>query len=1306
MTWHRGCGWAFLGLVLVSGLGAQSVFWTGGAATGNWGTAANWDSDPALPLTTDVVGFDAAAANGQFNLTLGANRTVAGVVFAATGSDAFAFGAGNTLAVGASGIVNNHALTQTFAAPVTAAATSTWSTTGGGLDFANVNLAANLTLTGAYAFNLSGTLTNTGGSRTLTQNATGALTLATVALSESNTARTLTISGTGNTTVTGAVTNGGTGAGNLTKTGTGTLTLESAGTYSGTTTLSAGTTVIGDDAAFGTSQLVLNGGTLSGDGTARTIANQVRLAGNSILGGASNLEFTGPLTLSADRSLTINNTGATLFGDVAISNSVTNRILTIAGTGDATIAGVISNGSSAASSLTKSGTGTLTLSGTNTYAGTTTLSGGTLAVAGDAAFGSSTLALGAGTIRGEGGARTIANSGTLIGNTTFGGAFDLTFTGTLTQTGSRTLTLANSGLTTFGAIDLSNTVTSRTLTFTGAGDARVTGVIGNGLSPASNLTKSGTGTLTLDGDNTYGGTTTLSGGTLVINGNNTTTGATTLTAGTLIVGSDTAFGSGNINFAAATLQGDGTPRTIGNTVSLTGNGTIGGASDLAFTGTVTQTASRTLTVNNSGLTTFNNLNLSASATSYTLTVTGTGDVRVDGVIANGGSSTAGRLTKAGTGTLTLAGVNTYGGITTVNGGTLRLGVDGALPTGAVVVNATAASSTALLDLAGYDQTITTLTFGGTGAAASSASNVATGAGTLTLGGTVTYAATNNPLGATLSGLVNLGGATRTFSVADSTGTATELAVTAAISGTGGLTKTGTGNLLLAGANSYSGDTTLSAGTLTVGHDSAFGAGTLILNAGTLQGDGTARAIGNAATLGGNITIAGASDLTLGGTLTQTANRTLTLTNSGLTRLGAVDLSSTTTNRTLTLAGTGNLVVDGVIGNGASTASNLTLSGTGTVTLNGANTYAGTTRINSGTLVIAAESALGANPATFAATRLTLNGGTLRTTATMTIDDANRGVTVLAPGGTLAAEGGTTLTIANAIAGAGQLTAAGPGTVTLGGTTANTFTGGLAVADGTVNLGKTAGVNAVGGGAVVVGDGVGAAQSASLVLQASNQLPDATAVTLAADGRLALGTFSESISTLAGTGLLDLGTAGSLILGADGGASLFSGSITGLGNLQVAALGELTLDQDNSFGGSLTLAGGRLVLSDSELTVGSLVITADSIIDFAGVGSSLSATSLIFSNTSITLTILNWNLATDFLYASIWAGAQRGYDNQGQLPMTQIVFNGWSAAETGWEEYSDRIRPNVPEPGTYGALLMAAGLGLLCWRRSGAGRRRS
>ncbi|MBK8857467.1 MAG: PEP-CTERM sorting domain-containing protein [Opitutaceae bacterium] len=139
---------------------------------------------------------------------------------------------------------------------------------------------------------------------------------------------------------------------------------------------------------------------------------------------------------------------------------------------------------------------------------------------------------------------------------------------------------------------------------------------------------------------------------------------------------------------------------------------------------------------------------------------------------------------------------------------------------------------------------------------------------------------------------------------------------------------------------------------------------------------------------------------------------------------------------------------------------------------------------------------------------------------------------------------------------------------------------------------------------------------------------------------------------------------------------------------------------------MTLAGGTLVLNDSDLSVTDLVITGNSIIDFAGVSSNLFATNLIFANTTVTLTILNWELATDYFLAGTWAGAVRGIDAQGAIPMNQITFDGWSNNETGWEEYTDRIRPNVPEPSTYGLILTAAGLALFGYRRRRATRRQS
>src|SRR5205823_8483128 len=122
---------------------------------------------------------------------------------------------------------------------------------------------------------------------------------------------------------------------------------------------------------------------------------------------------------------------------------------------------------------------------------------------------------------------------------------------------------------------------------------------------------------------------------------------------------------------------------------------------------------------------------------FNLTIDGTGNTTISGVISGTGG-----LIKAGTGTLTLSAVDTYTGTTTINAGTLKVGIASALPATAVTVSGTGAGTTATLDLNGFSDTIGSLTLGGS--TSTSGASITTGAGTLTLGGDVTYSATNNP----------------------------------------------------------------------------------------------------------------------------------------------------------------------------------------------------------------------------------------------------------------------------------------------------------------------------------------------------------------------------------------------------------------------------------------------------------------------------------------------------------------------------------------------------------------------------------
>lgn len=201
------------------------------------------------------------------------------------------------------------------------------------------------------------------------------------------------------------------GPATLFKSGTGILTISNANTHTGTTTLSSGTTRIGNDSALGTGSLTLNGGTLSSDSiSARTPAStSLSIGGNVTLGDAVNtgaLSFSGPVDLGAGaRQLTTESA--------------------------VTLAGSISNGS-----LAKAGAAPLTLTGSNSY-GATTISAGVLNVGDGGASGS----LGTGNV-GNDGSLVVNRSGSLSipGVISGTGSLDINGGGTVTLTGLNTYT--------------------------------------------------------------------------------------------------------------------------------------------------------------------------------------------------------------------------------------------------------------------------------------------------------------------------------------------------------------------------------------------------------------------------------------------------------------------------------------------------------------------------------------------------------------------------------------------------------------------------------------------------------------------------------------------------------------------------------------------------------------------------------------------------------------------------------------------------------------------------------------------------
>ncbi len=445
-------------------------------------------------------------------------------------------------------------------------------------------------------------------------------------------------------------------SGNSLTLNTGVFTLTGANTYTGNTTVSGSNSVvnvtsIGNSGASGNlgagTAVNLSGGTVRYTGVGETTTKGLNLVTGGTLdgSGAGGLIVAGAVTSTGTVATALNLKGS--------SSTVVNAI-----------SGNITDESSTLTTAVKLVTGQWTLSGTNSYSGASSTAAN--------AF----LNLGSATALGNA-AWTFA-SGTTLDNAS-GGDLSLTttnamvFTSTaLNFTGTHSLNLGAGAVTISGSA-LVITVSANTLTVGGAvGDAGA----GKGF------TKSGAGTLILNGNDTYTGPTALSAGTLTLNGTNSAAGPTTLSStstGTLVLGSSTAVGSGTFTFSGGTLQANtdlsGT-NAIPNAVTMGTAGstsTVNGSNNIEFKGLVTATNTRTLTNSlNSGatLSLSGGLALSSTATNYTTTINGSGNTVISGVVSPGTAATAGSLTMAGPGTLTLSGANTYGGLTTISSGTL------------------------------------------------------------------------------------------------------------------------------------------------------------------------------------------------------------------------------------------------------------------------------------------------------------------------------------------------------------------------------------------------------------------------------------------------------------------------------------------------------------------------------------------------------------------------------------------------------------------------------------------------------------
>jgi autotransporter-associated beta strand protein len=518
----------------------------------------------------------------------------------------------------------------------------------------------------------------------------------------------------------------------------------------------------------------------------------------------------------------------------------------------------------------------------------------------------STLTLNGNTINGTSGL------GILVDNSS---AYTLTINAPLLLGGNQTWRNNSGNLLTIGSGGVN--LNGLNLTIDGTGDTTVSGVIsGNGT-----LAKNGTGTLTLSGANTYNAPTNINVG--VVNVQNSS--ALGIVSGGVFVASG----------AALQLQGG---ISVGNQVSISGNG-------ISSTGAIRNVSGTNTLTNNITLTADSTMEVDA------------GQLNVNGQIVGNFNLTINAVAS----TLSLGGAtdNTSNGTTTLTSGTLLLAKTGghhALTGPLVIGNGT---GSALVQYTGgsneLQNVVVTLTSSGTLDLNNNSESqcaglnftggaVTTGTGTLTLGGggaAITSNASSST--ATISGHLDLGGTDRTFTVATgTTPTGIDMNISAGISGNHNIIKAGTGLLEFSGTNTYSGMTTINAGTLQFGKEvSLYNDNTANWTAGNLI-------VASGATAAFNVGGSGeftSSDIDIIKALG---------TGSGGFKNGSI-IGFDTTNA---VGGTFTYGSNIANTNGGANVLGVTKLGPNALVLTGTNTYTGPTTVNAGSLFVNGSTAFG------------------------------------------------------------------------------------------------------------------------------------------------------------------------------------------------------------------------------------------------------------------------------------------------------------------------------------------------------------
>ncbi len=796
------------------------------------------------------------------------------------------------------------------------------------------------------------------------------------------------------------------------------------------------------------------------------------------------LRTTGNIVMA--RATTLGGTGGTL--DTQAFNLIMNAPIT--GTG----------------SLIKIGSGTLVLTADNSFTGLTNLAAGTLqlgtggstgAIVGDVTnngialvFNRSNELVLAGAISGSGSVQQIGTGTTvLLGQSSYTGG---------TSISAGTLQLGNGGTTGSIVGDVTN---NGALVFNRSNELSLAGAI----SGSGTLSQVGTGTTTLSGNGAA-----FSGGVAVTNGSLRVNGLLGNSASTMTVSNGGRLG-GVGTFGGSVSVGDGGVLAPGNspgTLTITGNLSLAGGSVLDYEfgqRGVMGSPLNDLTVVGGNLTLDGTLNVSALAGS----TFGPGLYRV---ISYGGTLTDNGLVL---GTQPAGSANSV--VTAIPGQVALLNAAGV--TTDFWDGGTAPRNNGKID--GGDGIWQAATGNDNWAHATGVVNGPYAAGTFAVfAGTPGTVTVDNSLGAVVSGgmqfatsgyvlqgqPITLAPGSNILRVGDGSGPGADYVATidSELAGAGGINKTDLGTLVLTGANTYTGGTTLSAGTVQIANDGNLGApsGGLIFNGGTLRttaGFTTARATtlqsagGTIETQSGVLTHNGTVDGT--GALVKAGIGTLVL-GADNTYTGGTSITAGTLQ--LGNGGTTGSIVGDVTNNGAlvfNRSNALTyggaISGSGTVTklnggtltLTGASSYSGGTFLKGGQIAVGHSTALGSGA-------LAMDEGTTLGFATDGLNLANA-VQLTGSGGSRIDTGTFTETLSGIVSGVGAFTKNGSGILVLAGS--NTYTGATAVNTGTLRAG------------------------------ALNTFSPTSAFTVAGGGTLDLNGFNQTVASVANAGLVNMGT---------------------------------------------------------------------------------------------------------------------------------------------------------------------------------------